>query len=134
MCRTKPEFFRTIQQALEFPDYFGHNWDAFNECISDLLDLSEGGMGAAFGGRPGKQADTLEIKFWHADQLLTNEPMEVLMILLRILRANIQASYQDRTAQLAKLRIVLHCPSDERSALLARLSSAGVKDEDYAND
>ena len=28
--------FDFYSQALSFPDYFGHNWDAFNDCIDDL--------------------------------------------------------------------------------------------------
>lgn len=34
--RTAPDFFTEIAAALEFPSYFGRNWNAFNDCILDL--------------------------------------------------------------------------------------------------
>jgi hypothetical protein len=36
MIRNKKEFLQEAQRVLEFPSYFGHNWDAFDECIADL--------------------------------------------------------------------------------------------------
>jgi RNAse (barnase) inhibitor barstar len=32
----KEELLRSIAQALDFPDWFGHNWDALEDCLSDL--------------------------------------------------------------------------------------------------
>lgn len=33
---TKAELFNAYEVSLGFPDYFGANWDAFEECIRDL--------------------------------------------------------------------------------------------------
>jgi hypothetical protein len=33
---TKADFLAACADAFEFPDYFGHNWDALDECLADL--------------------------------------------------------------------------------------------------
>jgi hypothetical protein len=35
-ARDKNAFLRTVATALNFPDYFGHNWDAFYDCLLEL--------------------------------------------------------------------------------------------------
>lgn len=30
--------FSKLAQALQFPDYFGHNWDALVDCLGDVED------------------------------------------------------------------------------------------------
>ena len=35
-CRNKMEFFKAINEQLAFPEYFGHNWDSFEECMNDV--------------------------------------------------------------------------------------------------
>jgi len=38
--QTKEELHQLLYEKLKFPDYYGGNWDAFNECIADTdLDL-----------------------------------------------------------------------------------------------
>ena len=34
--KTDKELFFVIANTMHFPDYFGHNWDALDECLSDL--------------------------------------------------------------------------------------------------
>ena len=36
LCSTTDSFFREISSAMRFPHYFGWNWAAFDECITDL--------------------------------------------------------------------------------------------------
>ena len=36
LCSTVDDFFREISSAMRFPYYFGWNWAAFDECITDL--------------------------------------------------------------------------------------------------
>jgi RNAse (barnase) inhibitor barstar len=43
-ARDKNAFLKAIAAALRFPDYFGHNWDAFYECLTDLEQASGTGI------------------------------------------------------------------------------------------
>ena len=35
-ARDKNAFLNAVAKALQFPTYFGHNWDAFYDCLLDL--------------------------------------------------------------------------------------------------
>jgi RNAse (barnase) inhibitor barstar len=40
-CIDKQELLQRIAAALSFPDWFGHNWDALSDALSDLAWLDE---------------------------------------------------------------------------------------------
>jgi hypothetical protein len=39
--RRKRELFGVLKKALQFPAYFGNNWDALNDCLRDLSRLGK---------------------------------------------------------------------------------------------
>ena len=42
--RSKQKLLRTLADELRLPDYFGHNWDALEECLRDLSWLPAGNV------------------------------------------------------------------------------------------
>lgn len=44
LCKTLDDFFREISSSMRFPHYFGWNWAAFDECITDSEWLSFNGL------------------------------------------------------------------------------------------
>lgn len=37
--KNRYDMFEIISTAMDFPDYFGNNWDAFWDCITDMSNL-----------------------------------------------------------------------------------------------
>ncbi|MFE7564799.1 barstar family protein [Kitasatospora sp. NPDC057500] len=73
-CRTRAALFAEWAESLAFPGYFGHNWDAFEECLRDALHP------------PGVETTTrLLVLVAEADALLADEPSDQLTVLLAIL-------------------------------------------------
>jgi len=46
----KEQLLRNIARALEFPDWFGENWDALEDCLTDLSWRNAGGYVLLFEG------------------------------------------------------------------------------------
>lgn len=47
---TKPALLKNIASALAFPDWFGQNWDALEDCLTDLSWTSAAGHVLLFDG------------------------------------------------------------------------------------
>lgn len=62
-CRDKAEFLGRVAAALRFPAWFGHNWDALSDCVTDLEWLPAEGyvlvLDRADGFRAAAEADFL---------------------------------------------------------------------------
>lgn len=39
-CRTRAAFFNEVARVLDFPPYFGHNWDALVDCLRDVVPVA----------------------------------------------------------------------------------------------
>jgi RNAse (barnase) inhibitor barstar len=50
--RSRDELFDVIAEKLSFPDYFGRNWDALVDCLSDLFWVDQDRVILAHAGLP----------------------------------------------------------------------------------
>jgi hypothetical protein len=115
--------FDEVSSALFFPNYFGRNWDALDECLVDLSWLP---------------APAYVLLIDGALDVLRDEPVEQLATFLRIL-ARAAADWAvtielgepwDRPA--VAFHTVLHELPGREAALLQRCESAGVVPEHLA--
>jgi RNAse (barnase) inhibitor barstar len=60
-ARTLDSFFSMVSSRLDFPDYFGRNWPALKDCLTDLEWLP---------------ADSYCLVFRSSDSLFADEPIE----------------------------------------------------------
>ncbi|MFJ8437049.1 barstar family protein [Kitasatospora sp. NPDC094019] len=105
-CRSTSALFGEWARALSFPGYFGHNWDAFEECLNDALRPPGGGA-----------ADIrLLVLVTGADALLVDEPPDQLAILVAVL---------DACATDSALRVLFATTPAGAAAAEARLRAAG---------
>uniref|UniRef100_UPI000780EC70 barstar family protein n=1 Tax=Herbidospora sakaeratensis TaxID=564415 RepID=UPI000780EC70 len=90
-CRTRAALFDETARVLRFPDYFGHNWDAFADSLGDAV-----------------RAGTTTLLIHHAEDLLTAEPPEQYATLLDILavaaRTGLTLTLHTDPAHAAQLR------------------------------
>lgn len=117
--RTVDTLFSEIAAALQFPYYFGQNWNAFDECIADLEWIDARGY--------------LLIIF-NADEVLvdTADPLEEFQHFLQKLEDAGKAWTQpdrdgpsfDRGTK--PFHVILHVVASKQSMFLDRLERAGV--------
>lgn len=112
-CTTVGDLVRTLGDALEFPWYFGQNLDAFDECFRDLLDLGRGGMGSAYGDRPGRDARRLVLEVADAELVLAASAEFGLPRFLRL----VDRDLADLTRGAAAFFLVLYTRTTDLRAL-----------------
>ena len=108
-CRDRHALFSELSEAMEFPSYFGENWDALDECLTDLEWLD---------------SDGYVVLISEADQLLIDEPT-ALSVFLDVLRS--AASYWmdgDALGERVAFHVVFQIPPNSPPETLARLEPA----------
>jgi RNAse (barnase) inhibitor barstar len=113
---TAERLFDEFAAALQFPDYFGENWDALDECLADLSWLP--GTGYVIVVR-----DAIEV--------LSKEHSQSLLTLVNVLdRAaeewNVAIELGEPWDRPAKsFHVILHADSQYEAKLLTLMQSAG---------
>ncbi|SRR5713226_872652 len=114
---TVSALFDEFVAALQFPPYFGENWDAFEECITDLSWLP---------------ADCYILVVTDADALLRHEPVSELETFLTILQdAGDEWSHSTPPCdperdQGVAFHSLLQAEESNAAELIAKLNSIGV--------
>jgi RNAse (barnase) inhibitor barstar len=115
--KTVPDFFNEIGAALQFPYYFGENWDAFDECITDLSWLD---------------GDAYLLIVNQANLLLQDATQKDFQILMQVLSDAHetwlrQPQIVNEEEQPTAFHLLLACTDEHLSAFSQRLTDAGVE-------
>ena len=103
--------------ALQFPYYFGENWDAFSECITDLEWIP---------------ADVYVLVITDSQSVLAEESDEQLAVLTKLLEeAGSEWSHPVETSQpwdrpVVAFHVIFQCDKSDEQAVISRLESVGA--------
>jgi RNAse (barnase) inhibitor barstar len=111
---TAAHFFDEIAAALQFPHYFGENWDALHDCLADLSWL-------------GSQAVVL--CFADADQLLAKAPADLKKLAEVLLSAAKEMNEPAKPKTPRPFHVVLQTTTGHEAAVKAAWEGMGVKVE-----
>jgi RNAse (barnase) inhibitor barstar len=114
-CSTVHDLFDEWAAALEYPHYFGQNWDAFEECITDLEWLPA----------------TCYVFFVTQTSRVLVDAEQDFTVFVDVLGKAAEEWATPKVGEWARpavpFRIVFQCEPDQRSAVLQRLNSAGAR-------
>jgi len=109
---TEPAFFDECAAAWQFPYYFGENWDAFEECLTDLEWLP---------------AEAYVFCVTQGVHLLEKERSEQQHRALLMLQRVAEEWGQSTPSRPAKVfHVLLQCTAEEKPSLDQRLQAAAV--------
>jgi hypothetical protein len=109
---TTAGFFDEFGAAFQFPYYFGENWDAFNDCVTDLDWLTGEGY---------------VVIITHAVHLLEKENIEALKNCLSVLEHAAQQFRKPGKNMKAKaFHVILHATKEEETALKSKWHALGI--------
>ena len=108
--------FDEFAAALQFPDYFGENWNAFDECITDLEWM------------PG---DVYVLIITDAQNVLAEESDDQLEALTNLLQeAGSEWNQPVETSEVNCTAVAFHvafqCDESEKQAVMSRLEAVGA--------
>jgi hypothetical protein len=110
---TREAFFDESAAALQFPYYFGENWDAYFDCIRDLSWL---------------RADALVVCISDANRLLEAAPSDQLERFVAVMNDTATSWNKPEKGHPAKpFHLVLQVAPGEEAALTERVQAAGMK-------
>ena len=111
-CATTTNFFDETAAALQFPYYFGENWDALHDCLADLSWL---------------QAESVVVCFADADQLLAKAPGELKRLADVLQSAAKEWNQPEKPKTLRSFHVVLQVAAGHEAAVKAAWQGARVK-------
>jgi hypothetical protein len=107
-CRTWTALFDEFAAALQFPCYFGGNWDAFDECLTDL---------------EGPPASAYLLLISSAAHVLDKDPLEQRKIFWQTLQRRMDAHLEGKHPG---FQVVAQATAQELGGLRRGLESAGA--------
>ena len=111
-ANTKSALFDECAAALQFPLYFGENWDALNDCLGDLDWLN---------------VEAFVLVIADASQLLAKAPAEEFKQFFHILeQAGTHWRHPSASGKGRPYHVVLHAAPGDEAALHNRCKSAGL--------
>jgi Barstar (barnase inhibitor) len=109
---TPAAFFDECAAALQFPPYFGENWDAWHDCMADLEWL---------------RAEVMVLGVTDAAQLFGAAPADELQHFLTVVNALLPSASHGKKAHPARpFHLVLQGTAGEAAALKKRWAASGA--------
>jgi len=112
MCSSKAKVMSAIASALDFPSYFGRNWDALDECLTDLSWLD---------------VPRVALTFMHAASILAKRPKQrstLIEVIKEAVSYWIESGCGERSMPF--LVALWHSESRQASKLRAELGEHGI--------